>query len=35
VDGALASRALSLGAGWRDAPLLGPSRDELVAMAAG
>jgi 2-polyprenyl-6-methoxyphenol hydroxylase-like FAD-dependent oxidoreductase len=35
VDGALAARASSLAAGSKDAPLLGPSRDELVAMAAG
>jgi len=28
-------KAIALGAGWRDAPPLGPTRDELVAMATG
>ncbi len=27
-------RAVELGSGWRDEPLPGPSRDELVALAA-
>jgi hypothetical protein len=29
----LMERVIELGAGWRDEPPIGPSRDELVAMA--
>jgi 2-polyprenyl-6-methoxyphenol hydroxylase-like FAD-dependent oxidoreductase len=32
ADGVL-DKVIALGAGWRDEPLLGPTRDELVAMA--
>jgi 2-polyprenyl-6-methoxyphenol hydroxylase-like FAD-dependent oxidoreductase len=35
LGGGLAERALELGAGWRDEPIPAPSRDELVAIAAG
>ena len=31
---ALFEKALTLGAGWRDAPLLGPSRSELLSIVA-
>jgi 2-polyprenyl-6-methoxyphenol hydroxylase-like FAD-dependent oxidoreductase len=34
VDGALFEKALTLGAGWRDAPRLGPSRSELLSIVA-
>lgn len=34
-DPALAEKVVTEGADWRDAPVMGPSRDELVALAAG
>jgi hypothetical protein len=35
ADDGLLERVARAGAGWRDAPVLGPSREALVAMAAG
>jgi flavin-dependent dehydrogenase len=35
ADQKLAEKAVTLGAGWRDQPILGPSRDDLVKIAAG
>jgi len=34
ADGALFEKALTLGAGWRDAPPFGPSRAELVSIVS-
>ncbi|HVA05001.1 MAG TPA: NAD(P)-binding protein [Acidimicrobiales bacterium] len=34
ADAALFEKALTLGAGWRDAPPLGPSRSELLSIVA-
>jgi hypothetical protein len=34
ADAALFEKALTLGAGWRDAPPFGPSRAELVSIAS-
>ncbi len=34
ADAALFEKALTLGAGWREAPRLGPSRDELLSIVA-
>jgi hypothetical protein len=31
----LRDKTLSLGAGWRDLPPLGPARGQLIALAAG
>lgn len=35
ADPELTQKALSLGSGWREAPSLGPNRQELLAVAAG
>ena len=34
ADAALLEKVLTLGAGWRDAPRLGPSRSELLSIVA-
>jgi len=34
ADPDLMTKAIELGAQWRDGPVLGPSRDELLAVAA-
>ncbi len=34
ADDAVLEKVLTLGAGWRDAPRLGPSRSELLSIVA-